>query len=60
MPDEPEEIDWASLRAASTNLAEMIWSYHAALIACGFDENNALALTLEYQRLLMERSLTAS
>jgi hypothetical protein len=46
---QPEEIDWASIRAAAVNLSEVIWTYHQSLIAAGFTAEDAMALTLSYQ-----------
>lgn len=52
--DEPEGIDWAGVHSASMALAELTWSYHQALIAAGFNEASALALTLNYQKTWLE------
>lgn len=50
MDDEAPEIDWEAVRLASMALAEVTWSYHQALIASGFTEQAALALTMNYQQ----------
>jgi hypothetical protein len=47
------DIDWDELRKVVLNMAELVWSYHQALLASGFDENQAIALVLEYQKFLM-------
>lgn len=48
MPDE-EPINWDVMRGALVNIAEIIWTYHQALLAAGFDETTAYALTVAYQ-----------
>lgn len=57
MTDEPNEVDWGPMRNALANMSEIVWSYHAGLIAAGFDRNEALALTLAYQQTLMNNAL---
>lgn len=47
--DEPAPIDWDEARKAALNMAEMVWSYHQALLSMGFNETQALALSLAYQ-----------
>lgn len=53
MNDDPEtpEIDWEAMRLASISLAEVVWSYHAALLASGFNDTAAIALTINYQEM---------
>lgn len=51
-----EEIDWMGLRTTQCNLAEMVWSYNAALLNAGFDKPDALGLTMAYQQMIIAQS----
>jgi hypothetical protein len=50
MPEDTPEIDWDGIRLASISLAEVLWSFSAALKASGFNEEEVLALTIEYMK----------
>lgn len=49
MSDDAPEIDWDGIRQVSLSLAEILWSYHQALLATGFPDDIALTLTVAYQ-----------
>lgn len=55
MPDEPE-FDLNEIMTAHIRMAEVVWAYHQALISAGFAANEALTLTMEYQRSLLSVS----
>lgn len=45
----------ADMRLAMANMTEMIWSFKAGLVAAGFSDEEALALTVAYQTELIRR-----
>ncbi len=45
----PETPDWPEIRAGQLNMAELVWTYHQALLASGFDEERAVYFATMYQ-----------
>lgn len=54
MNDDEIEVDWDALRRATTNLTELIWTYHRGLVAAGFTDSEAFTLTMAYQQVFLE------
>ena len=49
----PEQPDWPEIRAGQLNMAELVWTYHQALLASGFDEERAVYFATMYQDKLL-------
>ena len=47
------EIDWNAHRIASVNVAEMVWTYYQSLMAAGFDDEQSMMLSSDYQHHLL-------
>ncbi len=56
----PEQPDWAEIRAGQLNMAELVWTYHQALLASGFDEDKAVYFATMYQDKLMILTLLSA
>ncbi len=54
----PETPDWAEIREGQLNMAELVWTYHHALLAAGFEENYATYFSTVYQDTLLRLVLS--
>ncbi len=52
-----ETPNWADIRQGQLNMAELIWTYHQALLASGFDEERAVYFATMYQDKLLTLTL---
>jgi hypothetical protein len=52
-PNEFPQINWDQQRLASLNLAEAVRIHYEALVASGFDDEQAMALASDYQHHLL-------
>lgn len=54
-----EQINWPEMRVGLIGLAELIFTYHQALLGAGFGEAQTLALALGYQEHLLTAARAA-
>ncbi len=52
-PPAPPEIDWAVVRTMVVSLADVLGTYHTALVNAGFSDEEAFALCAHYQATLV-------
>lgn len=53
-----EAPDWDVIRKGQLNMAEMVYCYHQALVASGFDGFQAMNMAASYQWFLMQMSFS--
>ena len=48
-----DDIDWNAHTIASVNVAQMVRTYYESLVAAGFDDEQAMCLSGDYQHHLL-------